>query len=306
MDRLIDFLESDVVPELEALERSSVSGLSDAATASRFFLADAFLWLHLGVEIGAFSEPAAREAFDEYFGPFFRLLSSQEAAERGGSPTEYVLHSDESWELVRAFPHFGGILIEKAMRGDGDLFSAQQNVFGNPRSLVGTFQSLLLLRDHIAHSPAARWFIRGINFASSELWRSAWRVECSPEEVIKADADASDVSEPSQALTFAGYLALYRYGLQMKDLFKACAEDPLLDSTDLSKLDDRGREMRKWLVNLTSSVAAERFEAVKSKLTLALRRQANTDDNITRAFIDEIERSMDEAMDFVGIPQLVA
>jgi hypothetical protein len=40
-------------------------------------------------------------------------------------------------------------------------------------------------------------------------------------------------------------------------------------------------------------------------LTLALRRQANTDDNITRAFIDRIERSMDEALDFVGIPQPV-
>ena len=91
----------------------------------------------------------------------------------------------------------------------------------------------------------------------------------------------------------------------MKDLFEACAEDPLLDSTDLSKLDYRGREMRKWLVNLTSSVAPERLEAVKSMLTLALRRQANTDDNITRAFIDRIERSMDEALDFVGIPQPV-
>jgi hypothetical protein len=68
----------------------------------------------------------------EYVSPFFESLKAPELKERGKSPTSYTSHSEESWALVLAFPHFGGILIEKAMRGDENLLSSEQVLFKDP------------------------------------------------------------------------------------------------------------------------------------------------------------------------------
>lgn len=59
MDSLFSFLDSKLIPELQALEQSIASDDSTSAQMHRHFLVDDFLWLHLGAEIGSFSVNAA-------------------------------------------------------------------------------------------------------------------------------------------------------------------------------------------------------------------------------------------------------
>jgi hypothetical protein len=302
MDRLIHFLDSDLIPEIEGLEQSISRADVYASAMYRLFITDGFLWLHLGVEIGAFPKEAAQDCLDEYFRPFFRSLNSPDSGERSGSPTAYANHSDESWALITAFPHFAGILIEKAMRGDRDVLSSEQSLFGRPDNLVTMFQSLLLLRDHLRRN-AVRGFVRTVNFVSGEEWQSTWRGTCSPEEVEKAEA--TDFAGSTKARIFAGYLILYRYGLQMKDLFDGFADDPLLDSTDLLKVRSRVREMLKWLVNLSSRLSSHRLGVVQTELIEALEEQAHTDSNVSLALVSAIQESMEESLDVIGLPLFV-
>ncbi len=262
MDPLIDFLDADLIPDVDALNQAISSGDLPTAAMHRLFLTDAFLWLHLGAEIGMFPRDAAEECLDEYLRPFFDSLTSPEISERSGSPTSYANHSDESWDLLKAFPHFAGILIEKAMRGDRDLLSAEQNRFTHPTGLVSIFQALQLLSAGLRHH-TTRIFITAVNFLRPDDWNSIWRVRCSPEEV--EESERPHFAGSSKASVFAGYLRVYRYGLQMKDLFESLTDDPRLDSTDLSRFRDRAHEMLKWLVNLSSKVTAAVWRSFKRK-----------------------------------------
>jgi hypothetical protein len=302
MDGLIQLLHSNLIPELEDLERSTSSGDVDAAAVHRLFIVDAFLWIHLGVEIGAFDAEAAGECLDEYIRPFFLSLNSSGSGERVDSPTLYGNHSNESWALIIALPHFAGILIEKAMRGDSDLLYSGQSLFSRPRELVTLFQSLLLLRDHLQHN-AVQQFIRAVNFFSPEKWESAWREKCSPQEVERAEV--ADFSGPIKASVFAGYLILYRYGLQMRDLFEAFSKDPLLDPTDLIKAHDRVREMSKWPVNLSSRSSSEHLGLVQTEIAEEIENQVGSE-GVSSSLVSAIQQSMNESLEFIGIPTYIS
>jgi hypothetical protein len=299
MEPLIDFLDADLIPELDALDQAISSGDKPRAAMHRLFLTDAFLWLHLGAEIGIFPLDAAEECLDGYLRPFFESLASPETSERSESPASYANHSEESWNLVKAFPHFAGILIEKAMRGDRDLLSAEQNRFTYARGLVSTFQSLQLLSDYL-RSHTTRTFITAVNFLDPDDWNSIWKVRCSPEEV--EESERPEFKGLSKATIFAGYLRLYRYGLQAKDLFESLTDDPRLDAADLAKVRDRVHEMLGWLVNLSSKVTSDRLALVQTEVVEALEEQAGDDPNVSFALVASIQKSMEESLAFIGLP----
>lgn len=299
MEPLIEFVDANLIPELEALDQAISSEDLRTAAMHRLFLTDAFLWLHLGAEIGIYPWDGAEECLNEYLRPFFESLVSAEANTRSDRPTSYANRSKESLDLISAFPHFAGILIEKAMRGDRDLLSAEQNRFTHPEKLMSTFQALQLLSDTLRHQ-TTRTFITAINFLPRDDWDLIWRVECSSQEV--RDSERPDFAGPTKALLFAGYLRLYRYGLQIKDLFESLADDPHLDSTDLSRIRDRARETLKWLVNLSSKVTADRLSVVQTEIVEALEEQARNDPNVSFDLVASIQKSMEESLGFIGLP----
>lgn len=299
MEPLIDFLEANLIPDLEALDQAISSDDLRTAAMHRLFVTDAFLWLHLGAEIGIYPLDGAKECLDEYLRPFFKSLVSAEASRRGDRPASYANHSKESLDLVNAFPRFAGILIEKAMRGDRDLLSAEQNRFTRPENLISTFQALQLLSDTLRHQ-TTRTFITAVNFLPPDAWNLIWRAECSSKEV--EESERPDFAGPTKASLFAGYLRVYRYGLQMKDLLESLIGDPRLDSTDLSRIRDRTREMLKWLVNLSSQVTADRLSVVQTEIIEALEEQAQKDPNVSLDLVASIQKSMEESLGFIGLP----
>jgi hypothetical protein len=302
MDDLIQLLDFNLIPELEGLKQSTSSATIDEAAMHRLFITDVFLWMHLGVEIEVFPMKAAEECFDEYLRSFFQSINSSEAGARTGSPTSYANHSNESWTLILAFPHFAGILIEKAMRGESNLFSSEQSLFSRPDTLVPMFRSLLLVRDHLQHN-AVRSFIRAVNFFSAAQWDSLWRENCSPEDVERAEAP--EFSGLNKASVFAGYLILYRYGLQMKELLETFAKDPHVEPADAIKVGVRVREMQKWIVNLYNRFSSDRLALIQTELTEALEEQARRDENVSFTFVAAIQKSMEESLNFIGIPMFI-
>lgn len=188
------------------------------------------------------------------------------------------------------------------MRGDNDLLASQPVVFSEPNRLTLIFQSLLLLHDHLQHH-TVRAFIHAVNLVAPDEWSSLWRGDFASEEVI--EAQAVDFHGSTKASIVAGYLRLYRFSLQMKELFDTLQIDSRVNSSDLIKLRDRIREMLKWLINLSSSVTTNRLATVQTEVANSLEEQARKDSNVSFDFISAIETSMQESLSFIGIPMYV-
>jgi hypothetical protein len=297
MNEIIEVIDSELVPELDELAISAVSGLPEKSAMHRLFIADALVWMHLGVEIGVFPMDAAIECFNVYFGPFFESLRPEEPKDVIDTPGSYVSHSNESWRLLNAFPRFSQVLIEKAMRGESGLFLDEQSLFSYPDRLIPVFQSLSILRDQLRRN-AVRAFVRALNFFSSAEWATLWDRDCSPDDVARAEA--IDHQDPDKACVICGYLILYRYGLHTKYLLETFS--PRLDSTDMFKVTNRLREMSKWIINLSSRVSSDRLALVQTEVVERLERQATGND---ARLVSAVQRSMEESLGFIGVPMFV-
>ena len=303
MHRFQQFVIGELVPELANVEGAITKKQYDELAMVRSFVGEKFLWLHLGTEVGAFPRTVSLAVYKAYLEPFFRSLADPSAV------GEYAAHSRESKAMRKSFPPFAQQLFDSALRIvfdaklnlEATVFLAQQCVFKKPANLIGLFQTHLLLRDHVWRNHAVRWFIRALNFSTDEFWKSLWKQDCTPEQVTQYYADPDP--EPSKAVMYAGYLGIYRYGAQVMQLNESVQDDSVLDSTDVSKLLSRIREMQSWTVNLSSGQVSTRFEAVRQGLSEALRRQSETDD-LAEATVAEIENSINEALEYIGIPQL--
>jgi hypothetical protein len=304
MHRLQNFVTTELVPELDALERAYVEQEFDEVAMLQSFLAEKFLWLHLGTEIGAFPPPDAAAVFDSYLAPFFRQNPP------GGEG--FFL----SQGVRLSFTPFAHYLFERALffsnlplKAVGDeeikkeIFGAQQVIFEEPKTLTGLFQTHLLLRGHVWRNPAVRWFIRALNFSTQEFWNSIWDQDCSPEQVI--DAYSETDPKPKKALMYAGFLGMFRYGAQVRQLGESIPDDRILAHYDVLKLLSRIREIQGWTINLRSGEVSQRFESVRQGLSQALQSQSYVDENVTEEIVVEIEKSVNDALEFIGVPQLV-
>jgi|SRR5579864_970096 len=302
MHRLQNFV-MELAPELAALERATSEREFDEVAMLQSFIAEKFLWLHLGAEIGAFPMSASAAVFSKYLAPFFA----------GESAVVNMKFSPPPEGVRLAFVPFAQDLFERALSFSGryikveelekEVFGAQLVLFERSKTLSGLFQTHLLLRGHVWRNPAVRWFIRALNFSTQEFWNSIWNQECSPEQVTAAYAEANP--EPGKAVIYAGYLGMFRYGAQVKQLSESVQNDRVLAHYDVLKLLSRIREIQGWTINLSSGQVSRRFESVRQGLSKALQRQRDVDKNITREMVFEIERSVNEALEFIGVPQLV-
>ena len=142
-----------------------------------------------------------------------------------------------------------------------------------------------------------------LNFSASELWSTTWKQDCSAEDIQNANDEQSPT--PSKALTYAGYLGLFRYASQMRQLSELCRDDELLELGDISKLEARVREIQGWTINLHSSEVSNRFEEIRMGVGKLLQAQSEVDAEVSKEMVRSIEDFIDDALEFIGIPQLV-
>lgn len=267
MHRLGQFIVGTLLPRLDRL--GAVSGKPAWLAETRAEIIEAFLWLHLGVEIGSFPEGASREVYKTYIVPFFRSLMTKdpvllEEMKRG---ERYVAHSPESEALVFALPRYATILSEMAMRGD-EVFTKEQAGFEKPDGLQGLFQTLSLLYSSFVASPAVRQFTYEVNFERENAWDKDWSTIFTADEVREADISGS--ASPI-ALTFAGYLNFWGHGVRCREAVQDFEGSEEASFSDVWKLRDRVSEIQSWRINLRSRHVANRFELIQKKIAAELR-----------------------------------
>jgi hypothetical protein len=295
MHRLQTWLTVKVEPDLELLEILVSDGRDAGARMIRAQLVESFLWLHLGAEVGAFPEEAAFGVYAEYFLPFFRSLisKSQRAREEMSGNRIYVAHSRESESLILTFPRFARILIEKAMREEG-VFSTELCDFSNTRSLISTFQTLLLLTSSLDAERSVQQFIFQLNFVLEKTWSESWLEGCDSEQVMAVN----DVrNSPPSAITCAGFLRLWGYAASVRDLFENLDNRRGISREDLFKLRQRVREIQSWRVNLNSAQAAARFDSVRSRIRHGIDEDVRSG-TVNSDIAYQVKQSLDDAFAF--------
>jgi hypothetical protein len=296
LQRLEQFLIGTLLPSVTRASELLRSGEASRLAEARSEVVEAFLWLHLGVEVGAFAEEQSGEIYKQYGLPFFESLLLQEFGEREERPPEYVAHSEESIALLGTLPRYAAILAEKAMRRE-EIFGEELLEFDNHDSVHGLFQTLLLFYTSFAANPAVRQFTYELNFADDDAWDRDWETGCSAEDVRKADLSGS--GSPI-AQTFAGYLAFWGYGAKLREAFENAGEGEEVSASDLFRLRTRTWEIQSWRMNLRSGRAVYRLEKIRQKVEEEIGKEAEQP-GIDPECAGLIRRSMDEALELWGV-----
>lgn len=310
MHRLQQFVSRNIISKLESLPQGLNIPANLGATGTTWLaltraeLIEAFLWLHLGVELGAFPEEASRDVFSVYLVPFFESLLSPDGSlrEEMRSGKIYVAHSTESEALTLPLPYYAKILVEKAMRGEEvhDLFLTQRAGFENPESLSGVFQTLLILYSRFAAKKAVRQFTYEISFAGQNDWERDWRPECEADEVREADRSGEG---SASALTLAGYFSFWDHAAKFEEAFETVEERESVSRSDLFRLRTRTMEIQSWRINLSGRNTSGRFDQVQKRVIKAIKEDAGesaVDSRLTALILE----SQTQALELWGLFQL--
>lgn len=297
MDRLEQFVARNLIPEVRLLRLCSSSRDPAGAELSRSAVIELFLWLHVGTELGAFSLGQSRQVYATHLHPFFESLISSDSDERQNMRNNhiYVAHSAESLSLVRQFPRFVDVLIEKGMRGEDVFLSELAGFQTPPNRLIPAFQTLLLLSSDLALDRTVREFTRQVSFAGNDEWRRNWEPNCDWKELLAAQYEGrSDASTTARTLT--GFLKLWGYAAKMKEFFANLEGHASVSRTpDTFLLRDRVRAMQRWRINLGSRETSQRFEQIRERVYQGMESDAR---NVSTQVVQMIQESMGTAFEF--------
>jgi hypothetical protein len=258
MHRLQQFVVGTILPEWERL---LVNGkLSDQTELPMVALLviEGFLWLHLGVELGAFPREASEDVYSFYYPTFFRWLKSYSENRQVGRDQRPFLQSAPYLGL----PVFAQALVSKGIDEGQPLYDLPSGV-GEMPGLIGPLQSLLILYSRLCRDNAVRRFVYGIGFQGRDDWRMQWNEQCSAEDLFNAvqSADASPT-----AMVLAGYIRLCEYAKNTNEVLINIEGLGILDSARLFQFKDRIRNIHAWRLDLSSGETAARFEQVREKV----------------------------------------
>jgi hypothetical protein len=287
--RFQQYVTGSIIPELTILTEPEAEQDSLRATLSRMFLFEQFLWMHLGLEIGAFSEAPVRAVYEQYFVSFFLSIAGWMNISGYTAPTQEGFQPN-------LLPNFGRRLFNKAMENDNDMLFAEPVKFEEPATLIGLFQTHLMLRSTVWRHPATRRFLQTLNYATNEEWNSLFAAVAEPAKII--EQHEAENPTPSAALIYTGYLNIFRYASRFKELSDVTKNDNLLKPFDVTSLESRILEIQKWTINLNSGEVFGRFQQVRERFVDMLR----SDKDATGIVANIVEAAIDEALDIIGIP----
>ncbi|MCU1304951.1 MAG: hypothetical protein JWQ87_5235 [Candidatus Sulfotelmatobacter sp.] len=294
-----EFVKRAVAPAIQGVMTAQERQFLPEQRRAQAAVFESFLWLHLGNEVGALPSKAVAETYENYYKDFFRNLNARkdptlEQEQDLFRSKLYVNDTAQSRELKATFPNFV-ILIEKAMRGE-DVFTAQRNRFRDPEALRPIFKNFLRLATTLASDPLLQEFTSLFQFADPREWAKQWGSgECTAEQVALAEDEPDKV--PRAAVVYVGYLRLWSYTHQLRQMAELYEQDRSISSDDRFKLIDRAKEILGWRINLTSLEASKRFEQVASSLKAKLDQQAEEQPDL-QAAVDELKRSFDTVFQF--------
>jgi hypothetical protein len=260
MHRLQQFVVGTILPELERAVGGRDSRDDNDVSMTALLVIEGFLWLHLGVELGAFPREASEDVYSYYYSSFFDWLKSYSETRQTGSTPPPFLESSSYLGL----PTFARNLVSIGIRGGQPLYDQPSGVGERP-DLVDPFQSLMILYSRLCRNSAVRRFLYGIGFQDSDDWTIQWNEQCTAMDLFEA-VDSSDASPTATAMVLAGYVSLCEFARNMEEVLNNIEGLAILDSAQLFQFKDRIRNIHAWRLNLSSGVTVKRFEQVQGKI----------------------------------------
>jgi hypothetical protein len=258
MHRLQEFAVGTIVPEWERVTRTAEPVDESERAMMALLIIESFLWLHLGVELGAFPRNASEDVFSFYYATTFRWLKSYDDRRPRSQRQPPFLDS----AAYLGLPEFARALVRMSLDGGNPLYERPSGVGERP-ALVAPFQSLLILYSRLCRDTAARRFLFGIGFQNADDWRTQWSQPCTTEDLFKTFLSAE--GSPA-AMILLGYTRLSEYARNVNEVLKNIEDLGILDSARLFQFKDRIRNIHAWRLNLSSGDTAQRFDQVREQV----------------------------------------
>jgi hypothetical protein len=217
---------------------------------------EAFLWLHLGVQVGYFSKQESRRVTYEYFPG---LLQAYEKIQKN--------------QMIQKFtPPFQRIL-QLEFGGNKELFSHNEGLAGGSEENIVPFQTMLILANGFANDPDTEEFCNALVFMNLATWNdrmNGLKLMSNPrsEEFIRARDGMSEM-----ILKTVQYMECFRETLRDFDEVRKGVAGR--DYSVLSDLKQQVKEIQSWRLNFAEQLVFERFfEFVDIVLMLSTRELA--------------------------------
>jgi hypothetical protein len=249
MHRLQEFAVGTIAPEWQRVTLTELRDETERPMMALMVI-ESFLWLHLGVELGAFPRNASQDVFAFYYAPFFQWLRIYDR----------LPFLDSAAYL--GLPDFARSLVGMGMDGRQPLDEMPSGVGENP-ALVAPFQSLLILYSRLCRNAAVRRFVFGIGFQNADDWQTQWRQACTMEDLFNAFLSGEGSPAP---MILSGFTKLSEYGRNVNEVLTNIEDLGILDSARLFQFKDRIRNIHAWRLNLSSGDTAQRFEQVRQRV----------------------------------------
>jgi hypothetical protein len=258
MHRLQQFAVGTILPEWERVIVNRELQDESELPMMALLVIESFLWLHFGVELGAFPRKASEDVYLFYYAPFFRWLKSYNGARQHGRGQPPFLESSPYLGL----PEFARVLVRKGT-GEGQPLYDQPSGVGERPRLIVPFQSLLILYSRLCRDTAVRRFLYGIGFQSPDDWGKQWSELCTAEDLFNAVESAE---APPAAMVLAGYMKFCEYVRNTNEVLDNIESLGILDRPRLFEFKDRIRNIQAWRLDLSSGDTAKRFEQVRERV----------------------------------------
>ena len=287
MHRLQQFVVGTILPEWERVVGGRGLGNDSELPMRALLVIESFLWLNLGVELGAFPPEASEDVYSYYYPPFFGWLKSYSETRQSGSKPPPFLESAPYLGL----PTFARNLVSIGLHGGRPLHDQPSGV-GEKPGLVDPFQSLLILYSQLCRNSAARRFLYGTGFQGPDDWEIQWNEQCTAADLFNA-VETSDASPA--AMVLAGYVKLCEYARNVQEVLNNIEGLAILDSARLFQFSDRIRNIHAWRLNLSSGITVKRFEQVQGKIKKMVEQVLRDEkfDDDTKSVQGLLENSLD-------------
>ena len=162
---------------------------------------------------------------------------------------------------------------------------------GHNPSLIGPFQTLLILYSLLCRDESVRQFVYAIGFEWPAEWERDWSLPITAEEVFNAlqagtphsaeweersdkEVATEDVafnplevgeSHPA-AMEHAGYMKLCQYARNTSEVIESIEALGILDSAKRFGFKDRVANIQIWRLSLSSRDSAERFSRIQNQI----------------------------------------
>lgn len=263
MYRLVEYVNNYVGPERDgwnAARKQDYTPLLAKANAGMF---EAFLWLHLGVEIGVFPEENAIKVVEAYFDEFFTSLVATQKRFEGRTVT-----SAPSLMLDELRSRFSSLtpLLNMALQRNVP-FSFQRCGFSDVMKLRAPFDVILMLMTAFVRNSHSDSFTTAVTFLPDidydGLMKKAFGVEFEKQSFSSEDAVIVLDSDPGNL--YEGFQETNRHMMMCRDLFRELRSSSL--ESDASRMLFRFREIHRWRIDLRNKSVETRFKKLHEFFT---------------------------------------